>query len=172
MAEDIHDSFLRVLDLLKHKHSSFGKGTKVTELDLMFGNHTESLTEKNFGIVLQWLLVVSAWRDNIRAFDNWLRVLSLKAVSNPSLKTFRPIPTLRQNVADLRNALEQEKLRIEDEAREASAELQEITKHQVQSLGDVFENLLSETNALSTKASNEIQLVIGSVAIQVLIASG
>jgi hypothetical protein len=167
MAEEVHDAFRRVADLLKYKRSNFVRDVKVSDFDFIIGNHTDPLTAKDFGIVLQWLLTVSAWRANIRAFDHWLGGLSIEAVSNPSLKTFRPIPTLRKNVADLRYSLQREEYEIEDEARAAFAEFQKIVEYRVESLDSVLGTLLKDSEALIAKASNEMQMVIGSVTIQV-----
>jgi hypothetical protein len=163
--EECYDTFPRVLHMLKTPH--FVKGIKVSELDLMFGNHTEPLTTTNFGIVFQWLMVISAWKMNIKDMDDWLQRLSNGALSKPSLKTFRPIPTLRQHITDLRNAIEREKDDITDEARAVFSELRGVTDHQLESLDGILETLIKEADVLSTEASNEIQLVIGSVAIQV-----
>jgi hypothetical protein len=167
MAKKTFDAFSRVMDLLTSKTSNLVKGATASEFELMFGNYIKPFTTTNFGIALQWLLVVHAWKRNIRTFERQLQRLSNDTMSTPSLKTFKPIPMLRQNVADLSDTIEREKACIEDGVRAAFAELREITKHQVESLYDVFGILLSEASALSTKAGNEIQLVIGSVTIQV-----
>jgi len=167
-AETSYDAYANMLNMLSSKSSKFVKGTRVSELDLVFGNCGTSPGMKNLAIVLQWLLAVSAWKANITAFDSHLQRLSNAAMSNPSLKTFRPIPTLRQNVADLRDAVQREKDNIGSGARAAFTGLAQATKQQLESLDSVFETLLKESDALSAKASNEIQLVIGSVTILVL----
>lgn len=168
LIEDNYDAFSKMLDLLTFKSSSFIKDQSVSERDLMFGSHTKSLTTENFGVVVQWLLTVSAWRTNIRAFESQLQKLSNLAMSMPSLKTFRPIPILRQDATDMRDALQRQKDEVGVEDIAAFSGLQETTNHQLESLDSVFETLLRETDALSAKASNEIQLVIGSVTILVL----
>jgi hypothetical protein len=162
-----YDAFSRMLDLLTFKFSSFLKDQSVSERDLMFGNNTRSLTTEHSRVVVQWLLTVSSWRANIGALERQLQKLSNLAMSKPSLKTFRPIPTLRQSITDMRGALQREKDEIGSEAIAAFSALQKTTNHQLESLDSVYETLLRETDALSAKASNEIQLVIGSVTIQV-----
>jgi hypothetical protein len=168
LLEDSCDAFLTTLDLLRSKSSNFLKSQSVNERDLIFGEYAKSLTPENVGIVLQWLLTVSLWKTNIRVFESQLHKLSNLAMSKPSLKTFRPIPTLRQHIIDMRDALQQVKDGIGSETIAAFSELQKTTNHQLESLDSVFETLLIKTDALSAKASNEIQLVIGSVTIQVL----
>lgn len=167
LLENNYDALPRVLDLLTSKSSTFAKGQSVSERDLMFGSYSKSPNTVDLGIVFQWFLTVSAWRANIRAFESQLQKLSNLAMSKPSLKTFRPILTLRQHVADMRDALQQEKDDVGGEAITAFSGLQETTNHQLESLDSVFETLLRETDAISAKASNEIQLIIGSVTIQV-----
>jgi hypothetical protein len=108
-AETSYDAYANMLNILSSKSSKFVKGTRVSELDLVFGDCGTSPGMKKLAIVLQWLLAVSVWKANIRAFDYHLQRLGNAAMSNPSLKTFRPIPTLRQNVADLRDAVQREK---------------------------------------------------------------
>lgn len=85
LLENNYDLFLRTLDLLSFKSSSFLKGQSVSERDLMFENHTMPLSTENFSIVLQWLLTMSAWRASIRTFDETLQRLSNTAMSEPSL---------------------------------------------------------------------------------------
>lgn len=168
LLEDSCDAFLTTLDLLRSKSSNFLKSQSVNERDLIFGEYAKSLTPENVSIVLQWLLTVSLWKTNIRVFESQLHKLSNLAMSKPSLKTFRPIPALRQNIIDMRDALQQVKDGIGSETIAAFSELQKTTNHQLESLDSVFETLLKKTDALSAKAGNEIQLVIGSVTIQVL----
>ncbi|GAB7336424.1 hypothetical protein MBLNU13_g09723t2 [Cladosporium sp. NU13] len=83
-----------------------------------------------------------------------------------SLDTFKPIPTLRQNIADFRDTLQNASYSVGKADTRAFSELQDIASHRLESLDVVFDVLLKRTDALSAKASNEIQLVIGSVTIQ------
>lgn len=167
LARDSQDAFVRITDLLSLKSSIFVKGTKVSELDLLFGNPIKLPTPASFGIILGRLLEVSTWERNIRAFDTNLGELSTKALLKASLDTFRPIAALRQNVSDLRFALQKASDRVGKADTTAFDELQYITSHRLESLDSVFKALLERTDALSAKVSNEIQLVIGSVTIQV-----
>jgi hypothetical protein len=167
VVDESFDAYSRVAKLLTVKSSYFTKESRVSGFDLLFGEDDKNLTLASFRIAFLWLLAVSAWQGNIQAFDRYLEKLSNNAMSTPSLKTFRPIPTLRQNIADLRDGIQLSKDRIGEADGAAFRDLQGVTTHRLEPLDSVFETLLQRTSALSAKASNEIQLVIGSVTIQV-----
>lgn len=133
----------------------------------MFEEKNRPLTPASFGTTLARLLEVSKWVVNIQAFDRHLGKLSTKAILKPSLDTFRPIPMLRQNVAELRHALLMSRSTIGKRDTTAFAELEDVTSHRLKPLDSVFDALLELTDALSARIGNEIQLVIGSVTIQV-----
>jgi hypothetical protein len=92
-------------------------------------------------------------------------------MTNPSLETFKPIPLLRQYVADLQDALREMKDAVREEEAQAFAQLQQtdnpVDTFRPETLDSIVDMLLKQADALSLKASNEIQLVIGSVTIQV-----
>lgn len=138
------------------------------ELDLLFGKIGESLTPSSFSLILPWLLAASLWQDNLRFFSRRLKTLSNKAMSRPSLATFRPVPMLRQNVTDARECLQQVKDDIGDADIAAFADLQALVDYRLESLEAIFDTLLKQADALLSAAGNEIQLIIGSVTIQVL----
>ena len=172
--DDMHDfaeassnAFNAIDRLLTTKSSLLVRDSKVSNLDLLFGHGKDFSTSASFAIVFPWLLAASRWEVNIWAFDKHLEQLSNRAMAKPSLKTFRPIPTLRQNVADMRDAIQRMKDEIGKSDTTAFTRLQEILGHELEPLDSMFNTLLKRTNALSAKASNEIQLVIGSVTIQV-----
>jgi hypothetical protein len=168
MAESCFDACTRIRDLLTSRTSRFTKDTKVNEVDLLFGGEQQDLASADFENVFRWVLAVSAWEANIRAIDSHLQRLSNAAMSKPSLKTFRPIPILRQNVTDLKDALQREKDKISDVVRTHFSEFRKTKDYTLESLDSVFETLLNEADVLSAKVSNEIQLVIGSVTIMVI----
>jgi ABC-type transporter Mla subunit MlaD len=118
-------------------------------------------------IVLPWLLAASAWRRSIELVDRRLNHLRTRAMSYASLDTFRPIHLLRQYVADLHDALQDLKDGLGETENQAVAQLQTLAQFRLETLDSIFDTLLKQANALSSKASNEIQLVIGSVTIQV-----
>lgn len=74
---------------------------------------------------------------------------------------------LRQNVADLQDALQEARDSIGEADMSAFSELQKNTEYRIETLQGIFDTLLKQASALSMTASNEIQLVIGSVTIQV-----
>lgn len=169
VAQRSHDAFTKVVNLLTLKSSLFAKDTKLSGLDIMFGERENfrSLSPTSFEIIFGRLLEVSGWENNIRALDRHLGKLSTAAMSKASLDTFRPIPALRQNVADLRIALQDASDSVGEADTTAFDTLQGARNRDLVSLHSGFETLLKRTDALSAKASNEIQLVIGSVTIQV-----
>jgi hypothetical protein len=89
-------------------------------------------------------------------------------MSSPSLETFKPIPLLRQYVAEVQDNLREIKDSIGEEETQAIAQLQPLAQFRLETLDSIFDNLLKQASALSSKASNEIQLVIGTVTIQVI----
>lgn len=139
------------------------------ELDLLFGDAQNSLSAEKLAVVLPWLMVAYAWRLNVRYLSRRLNQLRDKAMSDPSLRTFRPIPMLRQNVADLQDALQEAKDSIGEADTLAFAELEKLAGHPLESLDGIFDTLLKQASALYLTASNEIQLVIGSVTIMVIL---
>lgn len=167
LAQRSHDTFAKVIVLLTLKSSLFAKDTKLSGSDILFGEGGIALHPASFEIILGRLLEVSGWENNIRTLDRHLGKLSTAAMLKASLDTFRPIPTLRQNVADLRIALQDASDSIGEADTTAFDALQKAMGRELTSLHSVFEALLQRTDALSAKVSNEIQLVIGSVTIQV-----
>jgi len=69
---------------------------------------------------------------------------------------------------DFRHAIQDARDRTGEADVAAFVELERATTHRLTPLDTVFETLLQKTATLSAKAGNEIQLVIGSVTIQVL----
>jgi hypothetical protein len=155
------DSLLNPTQTLSTKH----------DLDLLFWAGDISLPQATLTIILPWLLAASAWRRNIEQLDGRLNHLRTIAMTNPSLETFKPIPLLRQYVADLQDALREMKDAVREEEAQAFAQLQQtdnpVDTFRPETLDSIVDMLLKQADALSLKASNEIQLVIGSVTIQV-----
>lgn len=159
----------RLEHLLSANRSLLSRDKALSVINILFESRgdDESLASKDLARILPWLLTVSAWQANIQHLDHHLRVLVTQSMSNPSLATFRPIPILRQHVADLCNALQEAKDCIGKEDNRVFDRLQAHTGHQLESLDKMFDVLVKQAEALFQTASNEIQLVIGSVAIQV-----
>jgi hypothetical protein len=165
------DEFGALKHLLTTKHSLLNPTraeTSKDELDLFFSVGNESLKPAALSVVLVWVLAASAWRLNLEQLDRRLDRLRTIAMSNPSLATFKPIPLLRQYVAEVQDALREIKDGIGEKDNQALAQLQSLAQSRLETLDSIFDTLLKQTGALSSKASNEIQLVIGSVTIQVM----
>jgi hypothetical protein len=165
------DEFGALKHLLTTKHSLLNPTraeTSKDELDLFFSVGNESLKPATLSVVLIWVLAASAWRLNLEQLDRRLDRLRTIAMSNPSLATFKPIPLLRQYVAEVQDALREIKDGIGEKDNQALAQLQSLAQPRLETLDSIFDTLLKQTGALSSKASNEIQLVIGSVTIQVM----
>jgi hypothetical protein len=165
------DEFGVLTHLLTTKHSLLNparaESTK-DELDLLFSVDDQSSRLAALTAVLPWLLAASAWRLTLERLDRRLNRLRTTAMSNPSLKTFKPIPLLRQYVAEVQDNLREIKDSIGEEENQAIAQLQTLAQFRLETLDSIFDTLLKQASALSSKASNEIQLVIGSVTIQVM----
>lgn len=164
------NEFWRIQQLLTTKYSLLNPiraESSKDDFDLLCWTDDESLPPQTLGIILIWLLTASAWRSEISDLERRLTQLRTMAMSRPSLETFRPIPQLRQHVADLQDALREAKDAIRESDDSAFAELQKLAGHRLETLDIIFDTLSRQADALSQTASNEIQLVIGSVTIQV-----
>lgn len=169
--ELLFDTFSRMHHLLINKSSIFDSQTteaaEFNSLDALFGHGSDSVDSTSFRMILPRLLAISAWQTNIQTLDRHLQALSSRAMSKPSLDAFRPIPVLRKYVADLRFAIRDAQAEVRGAEMAVFAKFQEATEHRLESLDRIFESLLRQSDALSAAAGNEIQLVIGSVTIQV-----
>jgi hypothetical protein len=168
------DEFGELKHMLTTKYSLLNptraESTK-DELAILLSVGSDSQEPAALAIVLPWLLSASAWRRNIELLDRQLNQLRTTAMLSPSLATFKPIPLLRQSVADLEEALRQMKDAIREEEVQAFAQVQKLAQFRLETIDSVFDTLLKQASALSSKASNEIQLVIGSVTIQVMLST-
>jgi hypothetical protein len=168
------DEFGELKHMLTTKYSLLNptraESTK-DELAILLSVGSDSQEPAALAIVLPWLLSASAWRRNIELLDRQLNQLRTTAMLSPSLATFKPIPLLRQSVADLEEALRQMKDAIREEEVQAFAQVQKLAQFRLETIDSVFDTLLKQASVLSSKASNEIQLVIGSVTIQVMLST-
>jgi hypothetical protein len=158
--------------LLTTRHSLLNPsrtGNGDDELDLLFMplNAEKHLNLSVTSAVLFWLLTTTAWASNIKYLDDRLKKLRSKALAHPSLATFQPVPLLREEIAPLHDILLDEKDRIGEDDIAAFATVQELVGYPLETLDNIFDSLLREASALAQTASNEIQLIIGSLTIQV-----
>jgi hypothetical protein len=162
------DEFEGLQHLLTPKSSYLDPTRTVStkgELDLLFGDGRQPAMLSN---ALPWLLAVSCWGRNIELLEGRLDSLGDVAMSHPSLATFKPIPLLRQHVTEIQHALRDIKDGISEEETQAFLQLQTLAQFRLETLDGMFNTLLKQASTLYSKASNEIQLVIGSVTIEVL----
>jgi hypothetical protein len=91
-----------------------------------------------------------------------------KAIANPSLGTFAPLTVLRRNLADLEDALRAARSDFYLFTRR-NIPITYIKDHDVKTESPQarYDILLGQVKVMSTLLNNEIQLVIGSVTVQV-----
>jgi hypothetical protein len=135
---------------------------------LILGSTGEHTTERMAGIMAV-ATAVSAWEANVQFLEYRFDRSRHEAIADPSLHTFHPLTLLRRNIADLEDALVSARKLLEPSSEDWIVAAQDIT-HDTRCL-ELFEPqydaLLSRVNAMSTRLNNEIQLVIGSVTVQV-----
>lgn len=117
--------------------------------------------------ILASAIIASVWRRNVEYVDRRLNMFRHQAIAQPSLDIFHPLTLLRRNIADLQDALAHAKSSTEVFASISMEELRRIAGSRVPSLLAPYEVLLDQVKAMSISLSNEIQLVIGSVTVQV-----
>lgn len=117
-------------------------------------------------------MILSSWKDNVQYFEERLNASRHNAIARPSLETFHPLTLLRRNIADLEDAVIAAKRSINDKRpmKEAFEEHWKATNNGLDSLDDQYDALLRRIKTLSELLSNEIQLVIASVTVQVSIS--
>lgn len=169
---DVFNALCRILTMKSSVLNPTRAVSRQNELNLLFGQGSGSLSPSSYRLILPWLLAASQWQDNLRTYGRRLKTLSNQAMLKPSLKTFKPVPALRQDVADAQEALQVAKDSISEARGAAFADRQEIVEHKLQALDAIFETLSKQADALSSAASNEIQLIIGTVTIQVWLRRG
>ena len=116
-------------------------------------------------------IILETWQHNVRNLENRLNYYRHKAIASPNLETFAPLKRLRRSFADIEDAIldakkffpfenghiDFEKLFVNNDAKAAKPERTEVQ----------YDHLLEKIKALSAVLNNEIQLVIGSVTVQV-----
>jgi hypothetical protein len=130
--------------------------------------NTNCIDPVTFKAFLPLSLILVAWRYNARYLRERINRYRHDAIANPSLETFSPLTRLRRHIPPLedeivgarsdvgRLLIANRKLKVKD-----------IDKGRAV-LGEHYDVLLEEVRSMSTTLNNEIQLVIGSVTVQVL----
>lgn len=127
----------------------------------LFGHHKINL----YGAVenLFPLMVVNAWRENVEFMESRLEKFRHNAIASPSMDTFIPLTVVRRNIAHLEEALMTARLSLPF----MYEWLDDDVRARVRNIHQSYDSLLERLKAMSTLLSNEIQLVIGSVTVQV-----
>lgn len=136
---------------------------KITLRQLLFGGDTYSAEE--ISCTLTALLVELAWQANIAYLEFRLMELRNNAISRLDLVSFQRLALLRRNVTDLQNAILATQLlcRTCHTVRHYGP----VHKLHRASLEDIIQQLMTKNDTLFKAVDHEMQLVIGSVTIQV-----
>jgi hypothetical protein len=138
---------------------------------LLFGA-AEDLNDQ-ISTLLPCLMTITAWIDNMNHVETLLNDARHDAIANPSIEAFYPLTLLRRNIAHLEEALIAARTDIRLEQVRALEVLRDARKFDLSQddshfdLLGKYDELLGQTRAISTSLNNEIQLVIGSVTVQV-----
>ena len=163
------------------------KGTRrlLSRSDTKLGSDPNSLTTHRLTRTLPVLMVLAAWRHNVEYFEKRLNASRHDAIARPSLETFNPLTLLRRNIAHLEEAVSaareniypseydmyaQHRQVVNEELKSGEdkyGRLQKANNSELESLDDHYDALLQRIKTMSTTLNNEIQLVIGSVTVQV-----
>jgi hypothetical protein len=114
-------------------------------------------------------IILDIWRSNVRLFETRLNRCKHDALENPTLKAFATLTLHRRNLADLEDAVRAAKgnftlatnvitLKTLPEDNDAKTGTTKVR----------YDRLLERVKAMSTSVSYEMQLIIGSVTVQVL----
>jgi hypothetical protein len=163
----LEDGFFHLAELI---FTGLGEGTEaLATRRLLFGESDGNRPGQMASNYLTTAIVFSAWQINVQYLENRFNVSRHDAIADPSLLTFHPLTLLRRNIADLEDALITAK---EDIQAHWLRTAQDRSHNQrVQELfGPRYDALLQRVIAMSTKLNNEIQLVIGSVTVQVCVS--
>lgn len=134
---------------------------------LLFGPDGISHNVKQQASILISMAAIAAWRINVSHIRGQLQTFRHDAIATPNMKTFGPLALLRRNIAHLEEWLSWAKDNQSTEAKEVFDRRRKIQGSKLQSLDDQYGALLQQVKDMSTNLNNEIQLVVGSVTVQV-----
>ena len=113
-------------------------------------------------------IILETWQHNVRNLENRLNYYRHKAIASPNLETFAPLKRLRRSFADIEDAIRFARSNFTDATRRVAFEtLFEENDSTPERTEVQYDHLLEKIKALNTVLNNEIQLVIGSVTVQV-----
>jgi hypothetical protein len=112
--------------------------------------------------------ILGTWQHNLRYLEDRLDRRRHEAIASPSLDSFAPLTSLRRNVADIEDAIRAAKDRFAQATKRMTSEaLPGGYDAKTQASEAQYDVLLEQVKTMSTLLNNEIQLVIGSVTVQV-----
>lgn len=160
LPEDIHfkgygGSYIGLIDLLCAALSD------AAVRRLLFGHDEVRLATVE--ALLPPIVVISAWRRNVEYMERRLDEYRHNAIASPSMDTFVPLTVIRRNIAHLQDAI----IMARKNVTEASDFDKNLSGAEVDNLASQYDVLLQRVEDMSTLLNNEIQLVIGSVTVQV-----
>lgn len=123
--------------------------------------------DQNQTSVLIAMTTIAAWQDNVAYIRGSLNSVRQDAIATPSMLTFSPLALLRRNIADLEVSISEAKELQSTEAKQVFDRRRRTLGSKLPSLDDQYEALLQQLKDISIVLNNEIQLVIGSVTVQV-----
>jgi hypothetical protein len=113
-------------------------------------------------------IILETWQHNVQSIEGRLNDFRHVAIASPSLKTFGLFTRLRRSFADIENAIRAAKKNFSESTDHMSLEkLFEESDTKPERTEVQYDHLLEKIKALNTALNNEIQLVIGSVTVQV-----
>jgi hypothetical protein len=132
----------------------------------------DECTPRQMAEITAMAMVVSTWQINVEYLEDRFNRSRHEAIADPSLRTFHPLTLLRRNIADLDDALVEARKRIEPEflGWTKTTQQKNLGQRVLETFGPRYDPLFHKVHVMSTKLNNEIQLVIGSVTVQVCIS--
>jgi hypothetical protein len=163
---DLRDSHFRFAQTL---FAGLGEGADtLATRRLLFGSPGK-LEAPQMAAITAIATVASAWQINVQYLEDRFNRARHAAIADPSLPTFHPLTLLRRNIADLEDALMIARKNIEPESLfwTRTAQERDLGQRVLEIFGPRYDALFHRVHVMSTKLNNEIQLVIGSVTVQV-----
>ena len=153
----------------KQRLSSHATSGRDTVLRLLFDARSEGLMPLllEIEITLPVLLAVSTWHSNNDFLEARLSSLRHTVVSDPNRTTFASLMLFRKNISDLEQAMLRSSDMVTNYHQACLAALQKQTAKQLRTHDEVFATLTLRTRALAVALDHEVQMVVGSVTVQV-----
>jgi hypothetical protein len=163
----LEDGFFHLAKLI---FTGLGEGTKaLATIHLLFGESDGNRPGQMANSYMTIAIVMSAWQINVQYLEDRFNVSRHDAIADPSLLTFHPLTLLRRDIADLEDALLTARETMQPYWLK-TAQDRSRNRSVLEPFGPQYDALLQRVITMSTKLNNEIQLVIGSVTVQVCVS--